>query len=553
MPTPVTDPDVLAQLNAPDRAPVPSTARSWGDAEGVAAGLYEPTKKPVTDPALLRQLNGGSSPLKITVNPVASRFAESPAPKNAAELQPALESRADELTRGPESSPAAQMAVDAGNQLSAASQGTTPNVGAYKGKLLSTETLQDDAGNIQFRDPQTGQIVQTDNSKHVALRDPRDNTVKVYARSDATDEGALTGVSRVLSPGLGAGAPVGKLGSVATKFVNPTSKEIIETAKPSYRAFDAVAENTPIYADEAKIMVDRVQNALDTAHLPSEVAKQVHDTVALIGKKGDTALSQLQYVKRAVGNLFKSPDENVRSGAGVATKEIMRIISELSPTAAADLKKADAIRQTGRAKNVLETNADVASLRTGRAGYGGNAVNNMRTFVEKIAEQSAKGHKTPFKPDEIQAMRDIVDGNWLTNTLRNVGAMAPSKGILAIGAGIGTLGTTAAIGSLANKLATILTKQQLNRLEELVSKRSPAYREAVSRAVDKFNKAQSEIASKPSTQTLAQFIAASRALSSGLQRDGIQITSGELIRQLTGPIKTAADEQQQPVQGPPGQ
>jgi hypothetical protein len=70
---PVTDPDILAQLNAPQRGPVPSTARVWGDNEAEAAGLYETPsapsrgtitvrshldrgKKPVTDPALLEQL-----------------------------------------------------------------------------------------------------------------------------------------------------------------------------------------------------------------------------------------------------------------------------------------------------------------------------------------------------------------------------------------------------------------------------------------------------------------------------------------------------------------
>jgi hypothetical protein len=72
----VTDPDLLAQLNAPQRGPVPSTGRVWGDNEAEAAGLYETPsapsrgtitvrshldrgKTPITDPALLEQLNAG--------------------------------------------------------------------------------------------------------------------------------------------------------------------------------------------------------------------------------------------------------------------------------------------------------------------------------------------------------------------------------------------------------------------------------------------------------------------------------------------------------------
>ncbi len=487
---------------------------------------------------------------------VASRFGEMQQPGNQAELQPALDEAAAQITRGPLQSPVAQIATAQENVLPAATQGTNPNTDRYAGRLISKDVFQDELGNIQYRDPSTGALKTTDQKTEVAIRDPADGVVKIFSRSGDTNEVGAVGVSRVLAPGLAAGAPTARpaIAIASAKTATPAASDIFSTAKPYYRAFDAeAARAAPINADQAKVMVDRVQNALDTAHLPSEVAKQVHDTVALIGKKGDTALSQLQYVKRAVGNLFKSPDENVRNAAGVASKEIGRMISEASSEAGKNLKTADAIHATARSVQNLQRRADIANLRTGRAGYGGNAVNNMRAQIEKIIEADVNGRTTGFKPNEIQAMREIVDGTLLTNTARTVGAMAPSKGIVQIGAGAATGGISAVLGSAANKLATVMTGKQIERLNDLVAKRSPEYAAAVKKAIDKYENAQAAIVSDPSPAKFAAYVSASRALSAGLTRDGIAISSGDLLKMIQGPMKSAADEEQPPVPGRPSQ
>lgn len=92
MPTPVTDPDLLAQLNAPDRAPVAAGPKVWGDAEAEQAGLYEsrsaaPKMRPVTDPALLAQLNGEQFDARFSGESTQG-------PQNAEALQAGLEARA---------------------------------------------------------------------------------------------------------------------------------------------------------------------------------------------------------------------------------------------------------------------------------------------------------------------------------------------------------------------------------------------------------------------------------------------------------------------------
>lgn len=564
MPTPVSDPDLLAQLNAPDRSAVSATPRVWGDKEAEAAGLYETparstSPKPVTDPNVLRLLNGDAQAKpgvpQITVTPMA-RFGEMAQPGNADQLGPALNQRAAAMTRGPEVGGMTRMATDFGNVLSAASQGTDPNVSRYSGRLISADVLQDDAGNIQYRDPQTGEVKYTDNSTQVAMRDPADNRVKVFSRSEDTNENPAVGVSRVLAPGLGAGAPTARPAiAAAPKTGLVKASDIFSTAKPYYRAFEQEASQLQAPGDMAATLGGRIRGALEQANFIEELAPPVFKATAILEKGEPITLETLQKVKRVIGRSFNSPDKNVRDAASVASAEIGRIMAEFSPSAARNLKTADEIHSTAIALQDLQRKQSIADLRKGRAGYGGNAVNSMRQVLSPIVQKAIEGRKTPFKPDEITAMREIVEGTPATNTLRQVGAVSPSKGgVQILGAGYAGVnyGSGAglaipAIGMASNKLAAVMTGKQIERLKDLVAKRSPAYAEAVAKATGRFEKAQMEFANKPSANTLAAFLSASRSLSAGLTKDGIGITSGDLLRSISGPMKGTAEPNQEPV------
>lgn len=512
------------------------------------------------------------SPLKITVNPISDRFADVPQ-VGGERMQEGLNQRGLELTRGPELPPAAQMAGDMSNLLPAATQGTTPHVSNYGGQLLSTETFEDDAGNILFRDPQTGKVNQTDKSKHVAIRDPSDGVIKVFKRTEATNENPAVGVSRVLAPGLAAGAVTARAAIPATNKVVPRASEIFATAKPFYRAFTKEAQGIEVPPQTGADIAGRVRGALDKANLIEELAPSVYKALAILdkpaaekkaveaalaaGKEVEAVvpftLDALQNVKRVVGRSFASPDKNVRDAAAVASKEINKIIGEVSSTAGKNLKTGDAIHSTARSVQELQRKGDIAGLRTGRAGYGGNAVNNMRQVLSPIVQRSIEGRVTGFQPGEIAAMREIVEGTTATNALRQVGALSPAKGGLQLLATAGTAGTTGGLGMAANKLATVLTGKQIDRLNELVAKRSPAYAQAVAKAVDRFEKAQMELVNKPSPNKFAAYLSASRALSAGLQRDGIEITSGALLKSIQGPMKSAAEGDQPSVDGRPSE
>lgn len=127
--------------------------------------------------------------------------------EDAAPLKNAIEA-----AKQPESEPTSagyKVAMDFLNQGSAAGQRTTPNIAAQQKNLISADVHENDAGDVLYVD-QSGKLVPTDKNKHVALRDPADGKIKVFARTADTDEGVLSSAGRILTTGLGAGAPTAR-------------------------------------------------------------------------------------------------------------------------------------------------------------------------------------------------------------------------------------------------------------------------------------------------------------------------------------------------------
>jgi len=162
--------------------------------------------------------NVTDAPTKITVNPIADRFVEPERPANANAMEDGLHRMASGVQP---TTPVQRMAIEHGNVLSAASQGATPNMDILRNNLISREVFEGDDGSILFRDPQTGQVVPTDNTQHIVMRDPADNTPKVYAKTDTATENPMVGAARVLAPGAMAGAPTARAAIPTANAVKP--------------------------------------------------------------------------------------------------------------------------------------------------------------------------------------------------------------------------------------------------------------------------------------------------------------------------------------------
>lgn len=648
-------------ISAPARAPVQSSPRVWGDDEAKRAGLYESPagpwsafqKQPAPTPQIPQR-----APLRITV-PLGERFGQMQPPSSGApDLQRGLDQRGLELTRGPQISPAAQMAIGHENALAAASQSTTPDVSQYGGKLISTQAFEDDGGNIHYLDPETKKLKPVNASTQVAIRDPADNTVKVFDRSDATNEGALAGVARVVTNANMAGAPTARASLSAAPRVKAV--DIFQSAKPYYQQFDAIggkthATSAPSVADGyvrfyhggavppaerggtvwatphqeyaqnfrsngkpndvyyidvkkgspeeiaarkwdqldemghtnavgtyrhielpesygnaanpiGKIS-ERIASRMTKAGATPEVANEVHSITNRIGD--NPTLSEIQSVRESLAQSASSPIPRVRQAATIAKKELTNIISETSKEAGSVLSKADSIHATASTLDKVERLENVANLRAGPWGLRGNAAEKTKGFLQKILEKFAAQRRAGdfenksfmgFEPNELAAMKDIVEGGFFEKGARIVGEASPTKGVLRSGMEAGVIAATGpvglaipALGLAGNKIAQIITSRGIERLKELIAQRSPAYTEAVQASIQRWEKSQLEFANKSTPAQLAAFISASRALSKGLTRDGVPVTSGQLMKAISGPPKAAADGDAQQSPNVPGQ
>ena len=339
--------------------------------------------------------------------------------------------------------------------------------------------------------------------------------------------------------------------AAAAETKAPAAAELIGAAKSGY---EGLKRSGIQYSPETtNALADHVISTLNQRGAYEHLADTVHKTVDILRKEGPVSLDEVRSVLEGLSTLKTDPESKIRRAAGLATDEIKQFIGRTEPQAASQLETANANYAAGQRANKIDQAQEIAGLRAGRAGYGGNSVNTMRQVLSPIVESAIKGNAKGFSPEEIRAMNDIVVGNTVTNTLRGVGQLSPSKGAIQTGLAIGSGGVTAGVGAASNKLATILTSKQIDRLNELVRKRSPAYEEAVSGAAAKYFDAADSFSSDPSKEKFARALVASRALANGLTRDGIEISSGRLLRFIQGPQNSGAEENPQAIPGFPSE
>lgn len=205
-------------------------------------------------------------------------------PANADALQAGLQQKAAQLTRGPETVPGQKIALDFLNQGSAASQGTTPNINAQQKNLISNQVFESDAGEVMYRDPATGQVVPTDKNKHVVLRDPNDNTPKVYARTADTDEGRLSAAGRILLAGGGSGAPTARAAIPTPNVVRP-GQEVVNAA-------ERIGVEVPRAVSTDSMATQRA--AAVTRNIPfagDPIIKSAERTITQLGNRADDVAS----------------------------------------------------------------------------------------------------------------------------------------------------------------------------------------------------------------------------------------------------------------------
>lgn len=366
------------------------------------------------------------------------------------------------------------------------------------------------------------------------------------------------GVVGAIGGGARAIAAPAKAAPILEKAAVPTTENLVQTAKQGYQAAEKAG---PEIAPEVMgTLANNITNSLKDIKSRDYLAPQTFRAIEELKQQGPSTIADIHGVRQLFGEIAQSSDKFERRAASHVIGEIDKFMKQAAPDAAKTLETANANYAAGMRSKQLETASEIAGLRAGRAGYGGNSVNTMRQVLSPIVEKSIKGNSKGFSKDEISAMRDIVEGTTLTNSLRTAGMASPSRGVIATGGGIGAMAVLGPAGALipglgaaSNKLANILTSKQIDRLGEMVRKRSPMYADAVSKATEKYSTAAEAFAKEPAPNTFLPYVIASRSLAAGLKRDGIDVSSGDLLRNLQGPSMGRAEGDQQEVPRPPGQ
>lgn len=177
--------------------------------------------------------------------------------------------------------PTDSLAVDMSNVLPAAQQGATSLMSSLHKNLISSDVYESDAGDAMFKDAQ-GNVVPTDKSKHIVLRDPADGRMKVFGRTEETEAGPMESVSKVLTSGLVAGAP--------TRLpVARGAAEIAAPLKPGQEVAQAAGDlgvSIPKYLASDSMAVQRGTSALRNVPFAGDpLVKAATQTTTQLGEK----------------------------------------------------------------------------------------------------------------------------------------------------------------------------------------------------------------------------------------------------------------------------
>lgn len=310
--------------------------------------------------------------------------------------QPVSEAAPVALTE-PTTSAAERLTLDFMNQGSAAGQRTTPNISAQMKNLVSADVHENDAGEVLYRDPQSGKLVPTDQSKQVALRDPSDNKIKIFARTPDTDEGVLSAVGRLVGTGMATGAP-------ATRMSAP----IAEAAE---RAIPRVATTT-----EGQAVSQAASRLSDVTGSPvniplaissdSTAVQRVGQGIRNIPVVGDAIPQATGRLVDDLGNSVKNVADQFGSGSGPnVANRVGRVINEAAEaeTGAAraaaqrsdDALLADWQRATDQAGNRIAAQ-ETTALQRARSAVGDMSPQDMgASLIARLraGEQEARATK----------------------------------------------------------------------------------------------------------------------------------------------------------------
>jgi hypothetical protein len=307
-------------------------------------------------------------------------------PANAAELLPALVNKGAQITAQPTDN-SGKILIDFENQQAAAGQRTTPNIDAQNKNLISANVQEGDDGNAYYVDPVSGKTLPTDSSKQVILRDPADGKLKVYARTDSTNEGVLSSAGRMLGTGLAAGAPASRMAAPVAQAAQELKpgQEVIAAAQRLSQSGAPVQVPRAVATDSMPVQ----QVAAAASNVPiagTPLVKSAETTISQLGKKADEVAKGFGGASsiQEAGDTARTAIKDWVQGESAQTANNLynRVDSLVNPNVRTDLSAT---------RGVI---ADIAAKRTAAALPTGKATDAVLDAVQRPGGLTYEGVKT---------------------------------------------------------------------------------------------------------------------------------------------------------------
>jgi hypothetical protein len=453
MPTPVTDPDILAQLNG--------------------------GPQPVTDPHLLAQLNGADAPLPDVGEPAIG---------DGGPFSPGL--------------PSVNAAANSASQTVGKAASNLPHSAAEFAKNAVQPFLHPIDTATGLKDLGLGVLEKTGivpGSEHEKYADAvgkffadRYGSLDAARKTLEEDPVGMAGdLSMLLYGGSAAAARLAGRAGAAAKVAAPTTKELFKSSADNYATMHNYGvELHPHIGDAAADAINtELQSAGYRDFLAPKTFRMVEELRNPVGANLTT--QDIEAVRRGLNKAARDPAE--RDAARRAVGTIDDALASLTPAdAAVNGHFADKIAEAATAargdyaaakrSELIDKIRSKAERQAAKAGTGANIDNTMRQRVDSLLNDDRK--LRGFTDAEKAAMQDVVKGSTLGNAARYVGKLAPTGVVSAMGAGAGyaTHGLpgaigTAGVGYAAKKIADRATANRLLELSHQVRSRSPLARQ----------------------------------------------------------------------------
>lgn len=265
----------------------------------------------------------------------------------------------------------------------------------------------------------------------------------------------------------------------------PSTDAIREMKAQAYQDADAlgVAYTPDAYAG----MVAKIENVLESAGADSQLNSSVSAMLRNMQKRvGDQPITMqtIDKIRQQVRENVISPahraarDGDIRLG-NIIIDEIDDFVSSGIGAVSGNgqrggeaIERARALNSVWRKSQALQDAAENAQLRAASTGSGGNFENALRQEIRKIYQNPKK--VAGFSKAEREAMRKVIEGDFVQNRLRDFGKLSPHGSGLMAALGVGTTVANPIIAPVwlsamgAKHMAQRGIKNKFDELDEMV-------------------------------------------------------------------------------------